>query len=414
MNNNALLYDAFNLYYSEGVKAKDKGDFGVARRKLLRAAEALYGLAKGAMGELKCAMVARADRLVSLADNMDKSGGTKLLQGRDNGGNSGSGDSGFGGGQAGQGSFGKSGQGSGSKERNSVRGEGDTSTDFQPSAIPNLKFSDVAGLDEVKEAVNTRIILPRKYPEVYKMFDKKVGGGILLYGAPGTGKSMIAKAIANEVGAVFFEVKCSDIMSKWFGEAEKNIKNLFDTARSAGRAVIFFDEFEAIGARRGGGSSVMARIIPELLAQIQGFAESDSTLLLIAATNRPYDLDTAFLRPGRFNELLYVPLPDAAARMWIIENAFKNQVLSGDVSINEMVVHTEGFNGADVVEFCERVKGGAMKRVIQLLEAGQTILDSDKVITNRDVDGAKAKVKSSVAKSDIDKLEKFKLNINKI
>ena len=188
----------------------------------------------------------------------------------------------------------------------------------------------------------------------------------MLYGLPGTGKTMIAKAIAHEVNASFYSVKCSDIVSKWFGEAEKNVKNLFETAKKEEKAIIFFDEFEALAAKRGGeNNAVMNRLVPELLAQMQGFSDNENNLLLLAATNRPWDIDSAMLRPGRFNELIYVGLPDAPAREYMINKALKGLPLSEEVKIADIVEATEGYSGADVTEFCERLKDNPIKKSIE-------------------------------------------------
>ena len=261
----------------------------------------------------------------------------------------------------------------------------------------------MAGLDDVKEAVNNRIILPMRRPDIYKRFNKEIGGGVLLYGPPGTGKTMIAKAIANEAQADFYAVKCSDIVSKWFGESEKNIKELFETARKSERAIIFFDEFEALGAKRGDGSSdAISRMVPELLAQIQGFATSNQQLLLLAATNRPWDIDSAFLRPGRFNEMIYIGLPDYEARLYMIKRNFKDVPISKDLHFEDIARDTEGFNGADVKELCERMKDGPISRMIK----DESL--TDEVITNEDYANARAKVHSSVRKEDLAAFEKYR------
>ncbi|MEG2085055.1 MAG: ATP-binding protein [Clostridia bacterium] len=286
-----------------------------------------------------------------------------------------------------------------------IKEEEDTSTVFKSATIPTLSFDDVAGLENVKSSVKNRIILPLEFPEIYKMYNKQIGGGILMYGLPGTGKTMIAKAIAHEVGANYYEVLCSDIVSKWFGEAEKNIKNLFDTARANKRAVIFFDEFEAIGVKRGGNSTVMNRIVPELLAQMQGFKTSDSLLLVVAATNRPWDIDSALLRPGRFNELLYIPLPDYDARLFMVEKALNGIPFEG-ITAQEIAKNCEGFNGADIVEFCERLKLKSLEKAIA--KKSSIIIP----ITLQDYLEVANTAKSSVSAEDIKNLEKFEANRN--
>lgn len=294
--------------------------------------------------------------------------------------------------------------------KNSQKNDPDnTETEFTAAEIPNISFDDVAGLEDVKESVRMRVLLPMKYPDVYEMFDKDTGGGILLYGLPGTGKTMIAKAIAHEVGAKFYSIKCSDIVSKWVGEAEKNVKNLFATARQEERAIIFFDEFEAIGAKRSDENKTSAKLIPELLAQIQGFEDKkQNTLLLLAATNRPWDIDSALLRPGRFNELIYVSLPDRPARKYMINkilNGKKPIPMDNDVNIDDIVDATEGFSGADIKEFCDRMKAYSIKTTIEAREhEGKDIIVK---ISKKNVDYAKNLVKSSIQKADIIAIKKF-------
>jgi transitional endoplasmic reticulum ATPase len=211
---------------------------------------------------------------------------------------------------------------------------------------------------------------------------------------------MIAKAIAHEVGAAFFSIKCSEIVSKWFGEAEKNIKNLFETARSHEVAIVFFDEFESLAAERGGQSTVMNRLVPELLAQIDGFQGSFNTLLLIAATNRPWDIDSAFMRPGRFAELLYVDLPDIDAREHIIKKSYKGVPVEEGIDFKELAKKMEFFNGADVVEFCDKSKDPAADRCIQNNGDLSTLL-----VKKTDIDNTP--LKSSVNQKDLEKLKKF-------
>lgn len=379
-----FLNDTFKLYYDKAIQARDQGNNPIAKKNFRLAAETLLKLAKESSGELKRSRAERASRLIEIADSLSDERVAPPTQ-----------SSNFSASQPQSGST-KSSSGAG-KVNNQ---EDNTETKWQNAGIPNISFDDVAGLEDVKESIKLRLILPLKHADVYKKYNKQIGGGVLLYGPPGTGKTMIAKAIANEVKATFYSVKCSDIVSKWFGEAEKNIKNLFEKARSDGRAIIFFDEFESLAAKRGGNSTVMNRIVPELLAQIQGFNDSESQLLLLAATNRPWDIDSAMLRPGRFNELIYVSLPDAPAREFIIRDSFKEIPLAEDVSIAEIVEHTEGFNCADVKEFCDRMKDEPIK---QSIANGGAMVS----IKRSDVELAKQKVRSSVQKSDLDAIEKF-------
>ncbi|MBQ5483301.1 MAG: AAA family ATPase, partial [Candidatus Methanomethylophilus sp.] len=192
---------------------------------------------------------------------------------------------------------------------------------YRPVMETGVTFADIAGLEDVKEAIRELIITPFRRADLYKRFGMETGGGVLLYGPPGTGKTMLAQAIATEVDAAFFSVKGSDLISKYVGESEQNVKKLFKAARSLPVSVIFFDEFEVIGRARGNDLQPWSdKLLSELLAQMQGFEKSEGTLLVLAATNMPWTIDSALLRPGRFNRKIYVSLPDSPAREQIVRN----------------------------------------------------------------------------------------------
>lgn len=376
--NEQFLFDTFNMYYKKGMEAYRQGNYYFAKRNILQASEALLKLAKSSTGELQRARVERANRLIMIAKEIEEKGANAQV-------------------------FGNVAQESANtavnKKRASSQSEEDTVTRFIAYTESDITFADVAGLEEVKKSIRTRIILPLENPEIYDKFKKKTGGGILLYGPPGTGKTMIAKAIASEVGAKFFSVKCSDIVSKWFGEAEKNIKNLFDTARAEERAIIFFDEMEALGTKRGGDSTVMNRIVPELLAQIQGFDNSKTHLLVLGATNRPWDMDKALLRSGRFDELLYIPLPDWEARKFIIKKALDGVPMDSDISLEWLTELTEGYSGAEIDEFCDRAKEDPLLKSIE----------NEKIynLTREDFLNAESKVRRGVNDKDLRVFEDF-------
>lgn len=267
-------------------------------------------------------------------------------------------------------------------------------------SIPKIFMKDIAGLKEAKEAFNDRVILPIKHRDLFEKYGKTVGGGILLYGLPGTGKTMFAQAVANELNAKFFSIKCSDIMSKWYGESESNIKQLFTKAKNAPIAVIFFDEFEAIGRKRTSYDTENGiNTVQEILSQMQGIEKNNNILLVLAATNCPWDIDSALLRPGRFNDKIYIPLPDLDARLFIIKKVLQNVTLSDEVSITSLAESLEGYNCADVVEFCEQIKLIAIKTEI----ANKTA-----VINANDIANVKEKVHTSILQSDIERMEAFK------
>ncbi len=386
MNNDDFLLETFNMLYKRGIAYKEQGNYLMAKRDLLQASANMIKIAKNSTGDLREARLERAKRIRMIADSLPMQNGMPP-----------------------ENSFSEPlpKQNPPKREqtpKQSSQNQSDnTETVFKAVDIPDISFDDVAGLDDVKDSIKMRVIMPLQFPEVYAAYNKKSGGGILLYGLPGTGKTMIAKAIAHEVQAKFYSIKCSDIVSKWFGEAERNVKALFDTARKDDKAIIFFDEFEALAAKRGGeNNAVMNRLVPELLAQIQGFNDDDSKhILLLAATNRPWDIDSAMLRPGRFNEKIFIGLPDGPAREFMIRKTLKGAPLEDDVDIAEIVRITEGFNGSDVCEFCERLKDNPIRKSI---EAQGKVLFK---ISNADIEYAKEKVKSSVQKQDIDNLKEF-------
>jgi len=280
-------------------------------------------------------------------------------------------------------------------------------TDSEKSIIPDVTFEDVAGLDDVKKAIDTRIIKPRENPNVYKALDITPGGGIMMYGVPGTGKTMMAKAIANKTGAAFFPVSCGEIIGKWLGDGEGNVKRLFDRARKEEVAIIFFDEFDSIGAKlKDDTHDAIKRMVSELKIQIDGFKSSFNTLMVIAATNRPWEVDNSFLRPGRFGEMLHIDLPDKNARKVIIEKKlgkYSKYIEEKTVDFDELAKWTEGFNGADVTELCDRVKMLAADKCIEKYGDDITGLK----ITIDDVDEIKKQVKSSVRDEDIQGLKIF-------
>ncbi len=260
--------------------------------------------------------------------------------------------------------------------------------------IPSVTFDDVVGLEDVKRSVFLKAIYPRLYPELYAKYKMKVGGGLLLYGLPGTGKTMIAQAIAHETKGKFFAVRCSDIGSKWFGETEQNIRRIFDEARSYDNAVLFFDELEAYAGKRR-DDSAMSRVVPEFLTQLQGVMdeERENKLLVIAATNRPWDIDGAFLRPGRFDDKIFVPLPRKESRVEIVRKKMEGVPVSGEIDYEKIGEMTAGYNGADVAYVCDKAKETALRRVIEKLE-------EDEGVTMDDFTAALTSVKSSVNADD--------------
>jgi len=255
---------------------------------------------------------------------------------------------------------------------------------------PDVGFDDVAGLDEAKEEIRLRLIYPLAHPEKARRYGVGRGGGILLFGPPGTGKTLLARAVAGEIDAPFFTAKPSEIMSKWVGEAEQNMQRLFDEARSCGRAVIFLDEVEAmIPARRSSRSTVMQRLVPQVLAELQGVRSRSGTLLFLGATNEPWAIDPAALRPGRFDTKVYVPLPDFPARRRMLEICLSGRPLAPTVDLDELALGLEGYSGADIAWLCHRC---ACCVFVESIRSGR-----DRDIDIQDVLAARQQVAGSVS-----------------
>ena len=233
--------------------------------------------------------------------------------------------------------------------------------DVEPSAmrevlveVPTVKWEDIGGLADVKLELQEAVEWPLKYPEVFEQADAKPPKGILLYGPPGTGKTLLAKAVATESEANFISVKGPELLSKWVGESERAVREVFRKAKQAAPSIIFFDEIDSIAPVRGGGygdSHVTERVISQLLTEMDGLEELRG-VVIIAATNRPDIIDPALLRPGRFDKLLYVPPPDIEARKEILKIHLRKKPLAEDVDIEELARRTEGYTGADLAAVC--------------------------------------------------------------
>ncbi len=219
--------------------------------------------------------------------------------------------------------------------------------------IPNVGWEDIGGLENVKRTLKEAVEWPLKYPEIFEYHGVRTPRGILLYGPPGTGKTLLAKAVANESAANFISIRGPEILSKWVGESERAIREIFRKGRQASPCVIFIDEIDAIAPMRGmrQGSSVTETVVNQILTEIDGI-EDLKKVIVIAATNRPDILDPALLRAGRFDKLIFVPAPDYEARKAIFKVHMKNMKLADDVDIDELAKRTEGYVGADIENIC--------------------------------------------------------------
>ncbi len=234
---------------------------------------------------------------------------------------------------------------------------------IQPSAlrevladIPHINWDDVGGLEEVKQTMQEIIELPLKNPESFRRIGVDPPQGILLYGPPGTGKTLMAKAVANESNANFITAKGSDLLSKWYGESEQRIADVFDKARQVAPAIVFLDELDALAPQRGssmGEPRATERIVNQLLSEMDGLEELRG-VVVVAATNRPDMVDSALLRPGRFDELIHVPVPDDAARKKIFEIHTEGMHLEPGVNLEKLADLATNYTGADIAAVCKK------------------------------------------------------------
>lgn len=288
--------------------------------------------------------------------------------------------------------------------------EEDEDVVFEPTEeTQGNSFEDIAGLEDAKQIVEDEIINPTLYKEVYDKFHKGNRGGLLLFGPPGGGKTMMARAVAAESHLAFFHVRCSDIVGKYFGEAEKHVKALFQAAREAKNAVIFFDEAEALACRRGSNSTVMNRLVPELLSQMDGFERFEGHVIVIFATNRPYDLDPGFLRPGRLATHCYIPLPDYEIRLTLLRKQILMRPCEENIDIEKLAEMTEQFSCADLVNVVDKGCQYAINREIQARKQGR--LDTNEKLTEADLQEAMKHVHPSVEPDEIRRLEKWMKNM---
>jgi transitional endoplasmic reticulum ATPase len=277
--------------------------------------------------------------------------------------------------------------------------------EIQPSAmrevlieVPNVKWKDVGGLESVKSELKEAVEWPLKFPGMFKRLGIRAPRGIFLFGPPGTGKTMLAKAVANESEANFIAVKGPELLSKWVGESERGVREIFRKARQAAPVIIFFDEIDALAPirGRGTGSHVTESVVNQLLTELDGI-ESLKDVVILAASNRPELVDPGILRPGRVDRMILVPAPDVDSRLAILKVHTKGMPLAKDVKLPALVKKTENFSGADIEGLCR--------------EAGMNALRRDKKaksVTMKDFTTALKRVKPSLQKKDFDKFSEFK------
>jgi len=264
--------------------------------------------------------------------------------------------------------------------------------------VPEVRWSDIGGLEEVKQELREAVEWPLRYPEVFEKMGVRPPRGVLLYGPPGTGKTLLAKAVATESGANFIAVRGPEVLSKWVGESERAVRKIFERARQVAPAVIFFDEIDSIATARGyrfDSSGVTDRIVNQMLTEMDGI-QPLKNVVVIAATNRAELVDPALLRPGRFDRIIYVPPPDLNARKEIFKVHLRKVPLAPDVNVDELASITEGYTGADIEAV---VREAAMLKLREKLEPGP--------VEMKHLLKALEKIRPSLTKEDMERYERI-------
>jgi transitional endoplasmic reticulum ATPase len=294
---------------------------------------------------------------------------------------------------------------------------------FAQVEVPDVHWEDVGGLEEVKRELHETVQYPVEHAEKYIKFGMHPSKGVLFYGPPGCGKTLLAKAIANECGANFISIKGPELLTQWFGESEANVRELFDKARAASPCILMFDEMDSIAKTRGSGgagsSEAGDRVINQILTEIDGVG-ARKNVFCIGATNRPDILDPAVIRPGRLDQLIYIPLPDLKSRAAIFKAALRTAPIAEGVSLDVLARSTHGFSGADITEICTTASKLAIREAIlkeeerlKKVESGELEEDegkadpSDLQITKKHFNFAMSRARRSVGEKDLALFEEF-------
>ena len=289
--------------------------------------------------------------------------------------------------------------------------------------VPNVSWEDIGGLEEVKQQLQEMILYPLEHPDKFLKFSMNPSRGILFYGPPGCGKTLLAKAIASECSSNFISIKGPELLTMWFGESEANVRDVFDKARQSSPCVLFFDELDSIGIQRGGGhgggGEASDRVINQLLTEMDGIG-SKKSVFIVGATNRPDILDDALLRPGRLDQLVYIPLPDLKSRVSILKSILRKTPIDSSVSLEFVGKMCDKFSGADLKELCNQICKCAIKESIEaemqkkaLMKDGkgedlELMEDPVPVLTKRHFEYGLANCRMSVSETDLNRYEEFK------
>lgn len=365
-------YEVFERLKAKGLLAYKKGAYAEAKPFLVQAADNLLKIAEHSDDDLRTQRQDLAQRLIDLAKGCDTKKGKGKRKGR--------------------------------AKDNGDDDDGADASDWIVSEKPDIGFDNIAGLNDVKDEIRLKMIHPLEFPDEAAEYGISAGGGLLVYGPPGTGKTMIAKAVAHEIDATFFMVSPAEMLSKWVGEAEQNIRKLFEAARAEKKAVIFIDEIEALAPRRSsGGSTVMQRVVPQILQELEGFDRGgDRCLLFIGATNKPWMLDDAMMRPGRFDTLAYLGLPDPTARMRMLEIYFGDRPLEKGIDLGKLCEALDGYSGADIKSLA--TKSASVPFMAFVKTGGKS---ERRPISMADILSVLENMKPSVKLADLKRYEKF-------
>lgn len=293
--------------------------------------------------------------------------------------------------------------------------------------VPDVKWADIGGLEDTKRDLQEMVRYPIEHRGLFEKFGMEASRGVLFYGPPGCGKTLMAKAIANECGANFISVKGPELLNAWFGGSEANVRDLFDKARAASPCILFFDEMDSIARARGsgGGSSETSdRVINQILSEIDGIG-SGKTLFIIGATNRPDILDPGIMRPGRLDQLIYIPLPDYESRISIFKANLRKSPVAEDITFELLADVTDGFSGADITEICQRAAKNAIRESIaaeierqRRVEAGEltqeeadSLPDAVPCITRAHFEDSMSKARRSVGPEVVAQYDEFSAKI---
>lgn len=292
-------------------------------------------------------------------------------------------------------------RGMGNGEQGTGNGERGTEGDeWLVGEKPNITFDDIAGMEDAKRVIDEMVLYPMKSPEKARALGLNPGGGVLLFGPPGTGKTMLGKAIAGALDAPFYYASGADLRSKWYGESEQRLSQLMNAAKSQSVAVVFLDEIESLLPKRTESSHAADnRVVTQFLSDLGGFKDSDNLLLVLGATNKPWAIDEAVFRTGRFDEKVYIGPPDKAARMKILELNLKNAAVADDVNLDELAEKLDGCSGSDCAAIVSAAKRSALGAAIRT--------DSDPVITADDFEDARRRIPSSITADILAPYERF-------